>query len=77
MHHSDRGVQYLLIRYTERLAQAGIGPSVGGTGDSYDNARVKTVIGLFETEEIRRRGLVEGARGCRVRDARVGRMVQR
>jgi putative transposase len=56
VHHSDRGVQYLSIRYTERLAEAGIEPSVGSTGDSYDNALAESVIGLFKTEVIRRRG---------------------
>jgi transposase InsO family protein len=56
VHHSDRGVQYLSIRYTERLAEAGIELSVGSTGDSYDNALAETVIGLFKTEEIYRRG---------------------
>lgn len=56
VHHSDRGVQYLSIRYTERLAQAGIEPSVGSKGDSYDNALAESVIGLFKTEVIRRRG---------------------
>jgi putative transposase len=56
VHHSDRGVQYLSIRYTERLAQAGIESSVGTTGDSYDNALAETVIGLYKTEVIRRRG---------------------
>jgi putative transposase len=56
VHHSDRGVQYLSIRYTERLAEAGIEPSVGSKGDSYDNALAETVIGLFKTEEIHRRG---------------------
>ena len=60
VHHSDRGVQYLSIRYTERLAQAGIEPSVGSTGDSYDNALAETVIGLFKTEEINRRGPWKG-----------------
>ncbi len=60
VHHSDRGVQYLSIRYTERLAQAGIEPSVGSTGDSYDNALAETVIGLFKTEEIHRRGPWKG-----------------
>jgi len=60
VHHSDRGVQYLSIRYTERLAQAGIEPSVGSTGDSYDNALAETVIGLFKTEEIYRRGPWKG-----------------
>ena len=56
VHHSDRGVQYLSIRYTERLADAGIEPSVGSVGDSYDNALAESVIGLFKTEVIRRRG---------------------
>ena len=56
VHHSDRGVQYLSIRYTERLADAGIEPSVGSTDDSYDNALAESVIGLFKTEVIRRRG---------------------
>ena len=56
VHHSDRGVQYLSIRYTERLAEAGIEPSVGSTGDSYDNALAESVIGLFKAEVIRQRG---------------------
>ena len=56
IHHSDRGGQYLSIRYTERLAEAGIEPSVGSRGDSYDNALAETVIGLFKTEEIHRAG---------------------
>jgi putative transposase len=56
IHHSDHGVQYLCIRYTERLAEAGIEPSVGSKGDSYDNAMAESVIGLFKTEVIRRRG---------------------
>jgi len=56
IHHSDRGVQYVSIRYTERLAEAGIEPSVGTVGDSYDNALAETVIGLFKTEVIARRG---------------------
>jgi putative transposase len=56
VHHSDRGVQYLSIRYTERLAEAGIEPSVGSKGDSYDNALAESVIGLYKTEVIRRRG---------------------
>jgi putative transposase len=54
--HSDRGSQYVSIRYTERLAEAGIEPSVGSVGDSYDNALAETVIGLFQTEIIHRRG---------------------
>ncbi|HEV2085212.1 MAG TPA: IS3 family transposase [Gemmatimonadales bacterium] len=56
VHHSDRGVQYLSIRYTERLAEAGIEPSVGSRGDSYDNALAESVIGLFKTELIRQTG---------------------
>ena len=56
VHHSDRGVQYLSIRYTERLAQAGIERSVGSVGDSYDNALAESIIGLYKTEVIRPRG---------------------
>jgi transposase InsO family protein len=56
VHHSDRGTQYLSIRYTERLAEAGIETSVGSRGDSYDNALAESVIGLYKTEVIRRRG---------------------
>jgi len=56
IHHSDRGVQYLSIKYTERLQHAGIEPSVGSVGDSYDNALAETVIGLFKTEVINRLG---------------------
>jgi putative transposase len=56
VHHSDRGVQYLSIRYTDRLTEAGIEPSVGSIGDSYDNALAESVIGLYKTEVIRRRG---------------------
>jgi putative transposase len=56
VHHSDRGVQYLSIRYTERLAAAGIERSVGSVGDAYDNALAETVNGLYKTEVIRRRG---------------------
>src|ERR671928_938702 len=56
IHHSDRGRQYVGIRYTERLVEAGIEPSVGSVGDSYDNALAETVNGLFKTEVIRRRG---------------------
>jgi transposase InsO family protein len=52
VHHSDRGVQYLSIRYTERLAEVGIEPSVGSIGDSYDNALAETINGLFKTEII-------------------------
>ncbi len=52
IHHSDRGVQYISIRYTERLAKAGIEPSVGSVGDSYDNALAETIFGLFKAEVI-------------------------
>jgi transposase InsO family protein len=56
VHHSDRGVQYLSIRYTERLAEAGIECSVGSKGDSYDNALAETIIGLYKAELIRSSG---------------------
>jgi transposase InsO family protein len=56
VHHSDRGSQYLSIRYSERLAEAGAVASVGSRGDSYDNALAETIIGLYKTEVIRRRG---------------------
>ncbi|MBL9053639.1 MAG: IS3 family transposase [Tabrizicola sp.] len=56
VHHSDRGSQYLSIKYTERLADAGIEPSVGSVGDSYDNALAETINGLFKAEAIHRRG---------------------
>ena len=56
VHHSDRGVQYLSMRYTARLDDADIAPSVGSRGDSYDNALAESVIGLFKTEVIQRQG---------------------
>lgn len=56
VHHSDRGSQYVSIRYSERLAEAGIEPSVGSTGDSYDNALAETINGLYKAELIHRRG---------------------
>ncbi len=56
IHHSDRGVQYLSIRYAERLADAGIDSSVGSVGDSYDNALAETINGLYKTEVIRQQG---------------------
>jgi transposase InsO family protein len=56
VHHSDRGVQYLSIRYTQRLAEAGIEASVGSVGDSYDNALAETIHGLYKTEVIARQG---------------------
>lgn len=56
VHHSDRGSQYLSIKFTERLTEAGIEPSVGSVGDSYDNALAETINGLFKAEVIHRRG---------------------
>lgn len=56
VHHSDRSVQYVSIRYSERLAEAGIEPSVGSVGDSYDNALAETINGLYKAEVIHRRG---------------------
>jgi putative transposase len=56
VHHSDRGVQYLAIRYTERLAENGVVASVGSRGDSYDNALAESIIGLYKTELVRNRG---------------------
>jgi len=56
IHHSDRGSQYLAIRYTERLGESGIRCSVGTTGDSYDNALAESIIGLYKTEVIHRQG---------------------
>ena len=56
VHHSDAGSQYTSIRYTERLAEASVRPSIGSVGDLYDNALAESVIGLFKTELIRRRG---------------------
>jgi transposase InsO family protein len=53
--HSDRGSQYVSIRYSERLAEAGIEPSVGSRGDSYDNALAETINGLYKTELVHRR----------------------
>jgi len=56
IHHSDRGSQYVSIRYTERLGEAGVEPSVGSRGDSYDNALAETINGLYKTELIHKRG---------------------
>jgi transposase InsO family protein len=54
--HSNRGVHYVSINYTERLAEVGIEPTVGSVGDSYDNAHVETIIGLYKTELIYKEG---------------------
>ena len=56
VHHGDRGSQYVSIKYTERLLEAGIKPSVGSVDDSYDNALTMTINGLYKTEVIHRRG---------------------
>ena len=56
VHHSDRGAQYVSIKYTERLTEAGVEPSVGSVGDSYDNALAETINGLYKAEVIHRRG---------------------
>ena len=56
IHHSDRGSQYVSIKYTERLAEAGVEPSVGSVGDAYDNALAETINGLYKAEVIHRCG---------------------
>ena len=76
IHHSDRGVQYLSIRYTERLAEAGVVNSVGSKGDSYDNALAESFNGLYKTELIHRRGPVEERRARRVGHPHLRRLVQ-
>jgi len=68
VHHSDRGSQYVSIKYTERLPEAGVEPSVGSVGDSYDNALAETIGGLHKAEVIHR--------GPRVRDPGMGRLAQ-
>jgi transposase InsO family protein len=75
VHHSDRGSQYVSIKYTERLAAAGIEPSVGSVGDSYDNALAETINGLQGRGHPSPRAMAE-LRGRRVRDVGMGRMVQ-
>ena len=76
IHHSDRGSQYVSIRYSERLAEAGIEPSVGSKGDSYDNTLSETINGLYKAELVHRRAALEDTRGRRAGDARVGLVVQ-
>jgi len=63
IHHSDRGSQYLSIRYTDRLIEAGLEPSVGSTGDAYDNALAETINGLYKAEVIGPRGPWKGVEG--------------
>ena len=72
VHHSDRGVQYLSIRYTERLAEVGVVTSVGSRGDSYDNALAESVNGLYKTELVRKQGPWRGLEDL----DEVGRLVQ-
>ncbi len=76
-HHSDRGSQYISIKYTQRLALAGIEPSVGSVGDSYDNAFAKTINGLYKAEMIHRRaGAMEIHRNRRAGNPRMGGLLQ-
>ena len=76
VHHTDRGVQYLSIRYSERLAENDIVASVGSRGDSYDNAMAESFNGLYKWELIYPQGPLEGPRRRRVRHARLHRLVQ-
>ena len=76
IHHSDRGSQYVSIRYTERLAEAGIEPSVGSVGDSYDNALAETIFGLFKAEVIHRLGPWKTASSVEWETLKMGRLVQ-
>lgn len=76
IHHSDRGSQYLSIRYTERIAEAGIELSVGSVGDSYDNTLAETINCLFTAEVIHRRGTVTQFRDRRICHAGMGGRVQ-
>jgi transposase InsO family protein len=76
VHHSDRGVQYVSIKYTERLAEAGLVPSVGSVGDSYDNALAETINGLYKAEVIWRKGPWRSFEAVGTGDARMGRLVQ-
>jgi transposase InsO family protein len=76
IHHSDRGSQYLSIKYTERLADAGLEPSVGTVGCSYDNALAETMIGLFKAEVIHRLGPWKSADAVEWGNPQVGRLVQ-
>ena len=69
VHHGDRGSPYLSIRYTERLAEAGIEQSVGSVSDSFDNALAESIIGLYKTEVARPRGPWRGLEAGGVRDA--------
>lgn len=76
VHHSDRGTQYTSIRYTERLAEAGVERSVASVGDSYDNALAESINGLFKAEVIWRKGPWRSVEAVEHADARLGRLVQ-
>ena len=76
VHHSDRGVQYLSIRYTERLADVGAVSSVGSRGDSYDNALAESVNGLYKAELVHRRGPWRGLEDLELATLEWGRLVQ-
>jgi putative transposase len=75
VHHSDRGVQYTSIRYTERLGEISAVRSVGRKGDSYDNAAAESLNSLYKKELIDREGLWRGTGGCHARHSRMGRLV--
>ena len=75
IHHSDHGSQYVSVRYSERLAEAGIEPSVGSRGDSYDNALAETINGLYKAELIHPRGM-ENEGGCQAGHAGMGVLIQ-
>ncbi len=74
--HSDRGSQYLSLRYTERLAEAGLDPSVGSVSDSYDNALAETITGLFKAEAIHRLGPWKSAEAVEWEALKIDRPVQ-
>ena len=76
VHHTDRGSQYTSIRFTERLAEAGIQPSVGAVGSSYDNALAETINGLYKTELIKPRKPWRTIEEVELRHRRMGRLVQ-
>ncbi len=76
VHHSDRGSQYVSIKYTERLAEAGVEPSVGSVGDSYDNALAETINGLYKAEVIHRRGPWRNFEAVEFATLGMGRLVQ-
>jgi transposase InsO family protein len=76
VHHSDRGVQYVSIKYTERLAEAGLEPSVSSVGDSYDNALAETINGLLQGRSHPPARAMAEHGGRRIRHARMGGLVQ-